>query len=230
MSTMFVVPIASNHSCLERYKDAEFVYPNRMKTAPYLDSMSESKLNSNPYGLFVSKAARSNVEYLWFVEDDVYFHGDFNKFMNQYESSTADLIAFPLREHLQFYTYRTCSLIQRNTTADQVCKMSSAIFRLSKRFALHVLKSYKKGTTCYHEVVFPTLCAQTAWCKSLPIAPKHVGVLHLPGGRSRKRCCALSSYDLRPGRFYHPSKCEAMLEYHAERMPTAAVDANFCTH
>ncbi len=220
---MLVVAARAHHECLSRFgANTTILLPQHVPRV--LNSMVDQKVATNPYGAFLLHMQKNNQAYGWFLEDDVYYHGDLSMFLNEFRNNTADLLAFAVKEWPNFYTYRTCSLLQRS---EAPCKMTFHVTRVSKRFAEYTIKKYKAGMRCHHEVVLPTLCRQTPWCsmQALPLAS--AGILHAPGGARPNRCCRLSSYSLKRGQFFHPVKCHASRDYNSSTMRTKT-SPGFC--
>ena len=201
--------------------NATILVPQRVPDE--LHSLADAKVRTNPHGAFLRHVQRNDQPYTWFFEDDVYYHGDLSLFVHKFANNTADLLAFAVRERRTFYTFRTCSLLRRNEVP---CKMAFHVARVSKRFADYAVARFESGMHCHHEVVLPTLCRQTSWCsmKALPLAT--LGVLHAPGGAKQNKCCRLSSYTLKQGRFYHPAKCRAIHDY--SPIMETKVSPHFC--
>lgn len=221
---MLVVAARTRHECLSRFgANATILLPGRVPRV--LDSLSDYKVRTNPYGAFLLHMQKSSHTYGWFLEDDVYYHGDLSAFFDKFHNNTADLLAFAVRERHDFYTYRTCSLLQQGQATP--CKMTFHVSRISKRFAAYTIARYKTGMRCHHEVVLPTLCRQTPWCSMQALPLSSAGVLHAPGGTRPNRCCRLSSYTLKRGQFFHPAKCRATHDHEPTTMATKT-SLDFC--
>lgn len=220
---MITVATRAHHECLYRLGNATILLPQRVPSA--LASLADAKVSTNPYGAFLHRMQTNDQAYGWFFEDDVYYHGDLLDFVDSFAIDTSDLLAFAVREHPNFYTFKTCSLLRGSHSP---CKMTFHVTRVSKRFAEYTLALYDKGMRCHHEVVLPTLCRQTSWCVMRALPLTSVGVLHALGGANPNKCCRLSSYSLVRRRFFHPAKCRATQDYSPTTMRTR-VSSQFCT-
>lgn len=133
LKSIKVVKCRRHHSSFDPIGQAHNFYLDRMLSDPSIMGESDN---------------------FWFVENDVYFHGNMMDFFEAHESFDADLLVpeFGLRNR------DWCWLRSAKGLSVTPCGITAVIYRASKRLMLSVLDSIKDGTQAHMEVLLPHLC------------------------------------------------------------------------
>lgn len=93
-------------------------------------------------------------EYFWFVENDVYFHGNMVDFFAAHASFDTDLLV-PEFGH----RYRDwCWLDSAHGISPEPCGVTAVIYRASRRLMATLLESFRSGVEAHMEVLLPHVC------------------------------------------------------------------------
>mmetsp|Transcript_23986 Transcript_23986/g.47020 ORF Transcript_23986/g.47020 Transcript_23986/m.47020 type:complete len:636 (+) Transcript_23986:12-1919(+) len=150
-------------------------------------------------------AGQNDHQYAWFIEDDVFFNGNWNSFFNTYYHSEADLFTtwkkmkegFIMGGHAEegWYSWSPCDA----GTATLKYHGIVALHRLSRTLAQKILDFLLEGKSGHHECVIPTLCLVDESCEMDLISQNWIGVM--------RNQPVLESTDLiAPNKIYHPLK------------------------
>lgn len=95
-------------------------------------------------------------EYFWFVENDVYFHGNISDFFDAHSSFETDLLVPEFGHRHRGW----CWLSGARGVEVEPIGVTSVIYRASRRLLNSVLGSISSGVQAHMEVLLPNLCRQ----------------------------------------------------------------------
>jgi len=151
-------------------------------------------------GSFVEWLAASNFTRAWYLEDDAVFTGEWSALFEQYQDSTADLVAYVDTNNLDSFWYSNdCSICDPPPGL-----VHWPVLRMSRRLALHTIALAERGERGHGEVFLSGACHRASWCKLEQLSWER---LMIPTRQTRKECCTMPR---RPAAnaLYHPIKCE----------------------
>jgi len=147
----------------------------------------------------------SNVEYIWIIEYDTKFHGDWSLFFNAYDKSEADIIAFRHEKHNndRWGWWRSCPTCRRGNRHNAFYPVA----RYSIRFLRHLFATVTEDSfkTGHHEAFSTTLCYTTPWCKIQLIDERFRGIVHYRPVIKQNELVKIYA-NSSEGKFYHPVK------------------------
>ena len=151
-------------------------------------------------GSFVEWLAASNFTRAWYLEDDSVFTGEWPALFEQYQQSSADLLAYVDTNNLDNFWYsKDCSLCDPPPGL-----VHWPVLRMSRRLALHTIALAESGEQGHGEVFLSGACQRASWCKLEQLPWER---MMIPTRQTRKECCTMPR---RPAAnaLYHPIKCE----------------------
>lgn len=159
----FILHHSNCESITEKYKHNLFSFTDNILFDLGYQPLVKSILpGSNHFALLQFFQQNRKYQYYWYVEDDVYYNGDWSTFFNQFHSEdwTADFISSYVTDYHDQPTWLWWPYIKYNES-----KISNAIktrsFNPIYRISNHGLdlldKKLKGGWMGHHEVVIPTL-------------------------------------------------------------------------
>jgi len=180
---------------------------------------------------FLRWAAASKFDYIWHIEEDVLYTGEWHRVLALPEADRdADLIALfkPWTEAMFDHRRRTGKKISKWDD----CTLSSAgekkrctefstdqtfwpVLRISRTFASVLLRQLSLvGTAGHHEYLVDAVCQSAGKegpkaCKKVTLGGRHE--IHLGAFSKFKRTSAhkLSNHNVQASKLYHPVKCAA---------------------
>jgi len=143
-------------------------------------------------------ASQNDFDRAWFIEEDVYFNGNWNKFLKAYTNDDSDLLACGFRYNTN--NPRKDPLVE----ACEVCHSKHvhgliSIHRLSKNLARKTIKTLLANKTGHHEYFMPTVCYLDGECNLRTISKdKWIGSFHFRP--------AIDPSSMYKDKLYHPVK------------------------
>lgn len=103
-------------------------------------------------------------DFIWYIEYDVAFSGDWQDFFNAFESSDADLLATTLRTKTEIPNWplwRSLQTPAQLTLSDDQClRLFLVVARLSRRLKEKLVPVYQQGWTGHFEALLGTVTLQ----------------------------------------------------------------------
>ena len=119
-------------------------------------------LNAEIPMLTWAKTYRSLYDFVWFMEYDVLFNGDWNDVIGLYEDNDADLISSHIGKHDPYWywkdawNFRADFLERHPLKKDDFFNSFNPLMRLSRSLLGWMYRLYKNGSYGYSELVIPT--------------------------------------------------------------------------
>ncbi len=151
--------------------------------------------------------------YLWLIDEQVFFDGDWDEFFESFSRCDADLLATVVRhrtEEPDWHWLRSLKASGDHSTSDGIAAMLP-LARLSRAAAAAVVEGLKNGWGGHHEAVVPTLIDQAG----LKIEDIGGEGGFTPEDR-RDRWYSVDTWDWQepvkhvPGKMHHPVPCLAI--------------------
>lgn len=172
---------------------------------------------------------QKDYDYVWAVEDDVFFTGKWHAFFDAHVSTDADLLGKWHNTHVNASCrWSSCDLstcrARGNACADEQSRLDRMywpLLRLSRRFVTELSSSLSQvnGSAGHHEILTASFCNASSWCSRKRLSGDWLGVFYLAGWSTFKKDDVATlqmmrnmtnlSGSLPPNHLFHPVKCEA---------------------
>ena len=139
--------------------------------------------SKSPFALWLS---HSNYSHAWYLEDDFVYTGNWTSFFSKAseQAQKADLVAKSRSQGSKWLLAASCQFFKKPCLRDNhLVQTLLALFRMSRRFAVHWLKLRAAGDVRGHcEAIVAPICDKMVWCVKSVCEPCVMSDMFNPGG------------------------------------------------
>merc|ERR1712048_958067 len=149
---------------------------------------------------FLLWAARNlqDYEYVWHLEDDIFFTGRWHTFFDHFSKNNASVLTAYEKSDMSgvdagLRLSSCCVRFQQPCPLNLSTKVFWPLVRLSKHVISELAVALNNGARGHHEVLLAAFCHAHAWCRMEGFPSSFIGLYELGNWGEFTCCCTLES-------------------------------------